>query len=123
MLRINRKEYLDFLLQFKEKELIKVVSEIRRCGKSTLFEIYKDYLKEHGVEEEQIIAINFEELDYEHLNNYRVLYDYIKNLLLPEKMNYIFLDEIQHVEQFEKAVDSLYIKKNVDIYITGSNAY
>lgn len=80
-------------------------------------------MKEHGVEEEQIIAINFEELDYEHLNNYRVLYDYIKNLLLPEKMNYIFLDEIQHVEQFEKAVDSLYIKKNVDIYITGSNAY
>ncbi|MBO5523476.1 MAG: ATP-binding protein [Roseburia sp.] len=123
MLRINRKEYLDFLLQFREKELIKVVSGIRRCGKSTLFEIYKDYLMEHGVEEEQIIAINFEELDYEHLNNYRALYDYIKNLLLPEKMNYIFLDEIQHVEQFEKAVDSLYIKKNVDIYITGSNAY
>lgn len=71
----------------------------------------------------QIIAINFEDIDYEHLTGYRALYDYIKGLLLPDRMNYIFLDEIRHVEQFEKAVDSLFIKENCDVYITGSNAY
>jgi len=70
-----------------------------------------------------IIAINFEDIDFEHLTNYRLLYEYIKPLLLPDKMNYVFLDEIQHVDQFEKAVDSLFIKPNVDVYITGSNAY
>lgn len=123
MERINRQEYLDFLIRFRDKKLIKVISGIRRCGKSTLFEIYRDYLQDYGVKEEQIISINFEELDYEHLNHYRRLYDYIKPLILPDEMTYIFLDEIQHVEQFEKVVDSLYIKPNIDIYITGSNAY
>jgi len=120
---INRSEYLDFLVRSKDKQIIKVVSGLRRSGKSTLFEIYRSWLLNNNVEPQQIISINFEEIDYEHLTDYRRLYDYIKTLLLPDKKNYIFLDEIQHVEQFEKAVDSLFIRKNVDLYITGSNAY
>jgi hypothetical protein len=78
---------------------------------------------ENEVENSQIIAINFENIDFEHLSTYRLLYDYIVEKLIPNKMNYIFLDEIQHVEQFEKAVDSLFLKENCDVYITGSNAY
>jgi len=120
---IERKEYLDWLIRWKEQQIIKVVSGVRRCGKSTMFEIYRDYLIQNGVDAAQIIAINFEDVDYEHLTNYRALYDHIKGSLLPDKMNYIFLDEIQHVEEFEKAVDSLFLKKNCDVYITGSNAY
>lgn len=120
---INRDEYLQKLISFKDKDLIKVVTGIRRCGKSTLFKLFQEYLLDNGVEQDQIININFEDLDYEHINNYRILYDYIKPKLNPNKKNYIFLDEIQHVENFEKAVDSLYINKNVDLYITGSNAF
>lgn len=121
---INRKEYLDFLMRHKDKNVIKVITGIRRSGKSTLFEIYKDYLKSIGVsDDEQIISINFEDLEFEDYREYKNLYKYIINKLNPNKMNYIFLDEIQHVKQFEKAVDSLFIKSNVDIYITGSNAY
>jgi len=99
------------------------VSGLRRSGKSTLFEIYRDWLLKNNVAQEQIISINFEDIDFEHLSDYRLLYNYIKPLLLPDKKNYIFLDEIQHVNEYEKAVDSLFIKKNVDLYITGSNAY
>lgn len=120
---IPRKEYLDFLIQSRDKQIIKVISGIRRCGKSTLFELYKEYLLNNGTEEAQIISINFEDMDYEELQDYHKLHQYIKERLLPDKMNYIFLDEIQHVSSFEKAVDSLFIKKNTDLYITGSNAY
>ncbi|MDD3898788.1 MAG: ATP-binding protein [Syntrophomonadaceae bacterium] len=123
MLRIERKEYLDWLIRWKEKQIIKVVSGVRRCGKSTMFDIYRDYLLESDVNQDQIIMLNFEDVDWEHLTNYRLLYDYIKSMLQPDRMNYIFLDEIQHVEQFEKAVDSLFLKENCDVYITGSNAY
>lgn len=123
MIRIDRKEYLDFLIKSKDKQIIKVVSGVRRCGKSTLFEIYKDYLLENGVEKIQIISINFEDMDYEELTDYKKLYEYIKSKMLKDKKNYIFLDEIQHVENFEKVVDSLFIKENTDLYITGSNAY
>lgn len=123
MQRINRPDYLDFLVRQKDRQIIKVVSGIRRCGKSTLFDIYRDWLLENGVMKEQIISINFEEIDYERLTDYHLLYDHIKPLLLQDRMNYVFLDEIQHVAQFEKAVDSLFIKTNVDVYITGSNAY
>lgn len=120
---IPRNDYLNFLIQSKDKQIIKVISGIRRCGKSTLFEIYKEYLLNNGIKQNQIISINFEDMDYEELQDYHKLYKYIKEKLLPDKMNYIFLDEIQHVQNFEKAVDSLFIKKNIDLYITGSNAY
>lgn len=120
---IQRKEYLNKLIAFKDKQLIKVVTGIRRCGKSTLLEIYQNWLLEHGVEKEQIVSINFEDIDFEELTEYRKLYSHLKERLVPGKVTYIFLDEIQHVEDFPKVVDSLYIKKNVDIYITGSNAY
>ena len=120
---IKRDEYLQKLISFKDKDLIKVVTGIRRCGKSTLFKLFQEYLLDNGIEQDQIININFEDLDYEHINNYRLLYDFIKPKLNPNKKNYIFLDEIQHVENFEKAVDSLYINKNIDLYITGSNAF
>lgn len=120
---IQRKQYLDFLIRSKDKQIIKVISGVRRCGKSTLFELYKSFLLEEGIDNTQIISINFEDIDYEYLTNYKDLYEYIKTRLIPDKMNYVFLDEIQHVQQFEKAVDSLFIKKNVDLYITGSNAY
>ena len=123
MIRIDRKEYLDFLVKSKDRQIIKVVSGVRRCGKSTLFEIYKDFLLENGVEKNQIISINFEDMDYEELTDYKKLYEYIKSKMLTDKKKYIFLDEIQHVDKFEKVVDSLFIKDNVDLYITGSNAY
>lgn len=123
MQRIQRPAYLDFLVRNKDRQIIKVVSGIRRCGKSTLFDIYRDYLLANGVEPECIIAINFEDVDFEHLTDYKRLYEHIKLLLKPNAMNYIFLDEVQHVDMFEKAVDSLFLKKNCDVYITGSNAY
>ncbi|WP_042435885.1 ATP-binding protein [Senegalimassilia anaerobia] len=120
---IARNRYLEWLLSWKDKHVIKVVSGVRRCGKSKLFEIYRDYLMQHGVTADQIIAINFEELEYEDLTSYRELYDYVNARLAPDKTTYVFLDEIQHVDHYEKAVDGLFIKDNVDVYITGSNAY
>lgn len=123
MRRLERPDYLNWFIRQKDKQIIKVVTGVRRCGKSTIFEIYRDYLLAHGVQREQIIPINFEDLEYEELLDYRSLYKYVKERLLPNKMNYIFLDEIQHVGQYEKAVDSLFLKRNCDVYITGSNAY
>lgn len=120
---IERKEYLDELRSWKHEQVIKVVTGIRRCGKSTLLKQYQQELLNNGVLPEQIISVNFEELEYEHLLDYKVLYQYIKERLCQDKMTYIFLDEIQKVESFEKVVDSLYVKENTDIYITGSNAY
>lgn len=119
---INRTEYLEQLKRFKDKYLIKVVTGIRRCGKSTLFELFINYLQESGVKEEQIIKINLEDADY-NFENYKELYDFINKQLDSKKQYYVFLDEVQNVPMFQKAVDSLYIKKNVDVYITGSNAY
>lgn len=120
---IQRDEYLRFLLDWKDQQIIKVISGIRRCGKSTLFELFREKLLQDGVDEKQIIDINFEDADNSELCDYKKLHDHIKGRMLPDKMNYIFLDEIQHVDQFQKAVDSLFIKKNADVYITGSNAY
>ena len=90
MIRIDRKEYLDFLVKSKDRQIIKVVSGVRRCGKSTLFEIYKDFLLENGVEKNQIISINFEDIDYEELTDYKKLYEYIKSKIIEDKKNYIF---------------------------------
>ena len=120
---LQRKEYLDKLIAFRDKQIIKIVTGIRRCGKSTLLRLYQDWLKAQGVSENQIISINFEDMDYEELTDYKKLYAYLKERLVRDNMTYIFLDEIQHVDNFPKVVDSLYIKEKVDIYMTGSNAY
>ena len=119
---IERTEYLEELKRWKDKDLIKVVTGIRRCGKSTLFEQFINYLKETSIKDEQIIHINLEDADYD-FSDYKELYSYINNKLDSKKKYYVFLDEVQNVSKFQKAVDSLYIKKNVDVYITGSNAY
>ena len=119
---IQRPEYLDKLKKFKDKELIKVVTGIRRCGKSTLLEMYKKYLIEIGVEQEQIISVNLEDLKYNFIKDYMDLYNYINDKLKSDKKNYVFIDEIQIIPNFQKVADSLYINKNVDLYITGSNA-
>ena len=119
---IDRSEYLDLLKRFKDKDLIKVITGLRRCGKSTLLEIYKTYLLENGINEDQIISINLEDLKYNFIRDYMSLYNYINENLNSKKKNYIFIDEVQKIEEFQKAVDSLYINKNVDLYITGSNA-
>lgn len=120
---VERKEYLDRLNQWRDEQVIKVITGIRRCGKSTLLLQYQEWLKASGVSEDQIVSVNFEELEYEELQDYRKLYSYLKNRLCERKKTYIFLDEIQKVPSFEKIVDSLYVKPDVDIYITGSNAY
>lgn len=119
---VERKEYLERLIQWKDEQVIKVVTGIRRCGKSTLLLQYQEWLKASGVSDEQIVTINFEELEYEELQDYKKLYAYLKNRLCKGKMTYIFLDEIQKVSAFEKVVDSLYVKPQVDLYVTGSNA-
>ena len=120
---VQRKEYLDQLINWKDEQVIKVVTGIRRCGKSTLLLQFQQWLKENGVTDEQIVSVNFEELEYEELLDYKKLYQYLKERLVSGKTTYIFLDEIQKVSSFEKVVDSLYVKPNVDLYITGSNAY
>ena len=120
---IPRTEYLNFLIDWKEQQIIKVITGIRRCGKSTLFELFQEHLLSCGVAPEQIITINFEDVDNEPLCGYKELYKHVKGRMVPEKMNYIFLDEIQHVAHYEKAVDSLFVQKDTDVYITGSNAY
>ena len=120
---IQREQYLAFLRRHKDQDVIKVVSGVRRCGKSTLFELFKQELLASGVKANQIISINFEDLEYEPLQEYHALHEYIVERLILETPMYVFLDEVQHVPQFEKVVGSLFIKPNVDIYITGSNAY
>ena len=119
---IERPIYLEELKRWKDQNLIKVVTGIRRCGKSTLFDLFITDLLKEGVQKEQIIKINLEDPDY-HFSNYMELYQFIVNQLQEEKKYYVFLDEVQNVVDFQKAVDGLYIKKNVDLYITGSNAY
>lgn len=119
---INREEYLNELIRWKDKDLIKVVTGIRRCGKSTLFDLFIDYLKMSGVKSNQIIYINLEDADYD-FKDYKELYHFINEKIISENNFYVFLDEVQNVPGFQRAVDSLYIKKNVDVYITGSNAY
>lgn len=120
---IKRTEYLEQLISWREKQIIKVITGVRRCGKSTLLELYKAYLLEQGVQDNQIVSINFEDYDYVDLLQPRQLYAYIKERLVPGRMTYLFFDEIQNVQEYEKVVDSLYIKPNVDVYLTGSNAY
>lgn len=119
--RIIRKEYLERLNNLKHKKLIKIVTGIRRCGKSTVLEMFRDQLLQEGIEENQIIFLNLEEYENKELRNPDNLHKYIKERL-NSKMNYIILDEIQRVEDFPDVVDSLYVKQNVDLYLTGSNS-
>lgn len=114
---IQRDVYLKKLIDFKDKDLIKIITGIRRCGKSTLFDIYINYLKEQGIQDEQIIKINLESQDF-NFENYKELYNYIKGKIVSNKKNYVFIDEVQSIEEFQKAIDSLYINKNIDLYIT-----
>lgn len=123
MNRINRDNYLSVLKNLKDQQIIKVITGIRRCGKSTLLEMFQDFLKNNGVKDNQIISINFENADFEELQDRTKLYNYIKSKLISGKKTYIFLDEIQNVNEFEKVVDSFFINKDVDLYITGSNAW
>jgi len=120
---IIREEYLNKLKALKDKQIIKIVTGIRRCGKSTLLLQFQDWLIEQGVNQSQIIFINFEDLEYEDLNDYRSLYQYLKENLKKNSKTYIFLDEIQNVDKFPKVLDSLLLNPDVDLYVTGSNAY
>lgn len=120
---IERNSYLNQLLDWKDKNIIKVLTGIRRCGKSTILNQFQSYLMNHGVAENQIISINFEEMEFDELLDYKKLYQYIKERMVDHKRMYIFLDEVQNVAMYEKVVDSLYVKEDIDIYITGSNSY
>ena len=120
---IKRPVYLEQLIRFRNKDVIKVVTGIRRCGKSTLFDLFCEYLLQQEVSPEQIIRINLEDPDFFEIQDYLQLYRLIKDRLQPDVMNYIFIDEVQNVSEFQKAVDGLFIKSNCDVYITGSNAY
>ena len=120
---IERKEYLDFLIKLKDKNIIKVVTGIKRCGKSTLFELYKKYLFENGVKDEQIISLNFENPSDMKFSDWKDLYNYVNDKIDSKKMYYVFLDEVQILEHFEKAVAGLFLNKNIDLYVTGSDSY
>jgi predicted AAA+ superfamily ATPase len=120
---INRPSYINKLLSFKDKHLIKILTGVHRCGKSTLFNLYQRELLKSGVTQEQIININFEDPQYRQLLSWETLYDHVNERLLANQKNYIFFDEIQNVKDFQKAADGLFIKENVDLYLTGSNAH
>lgn len=119
---IERKEYLEKLKALRGKQLIKIITGVRRCGKSTLLEMFRAHLRQNGVSEKNIISINLEDYDFKALRQPDALHEYMKNRLVKDKMTYIFIDEIQQCECFPEVIDSLYIKPNVDIYLTGSNA-
>lgn len=123
MKQINRPEYLQFLTSWKDEDVIKVVSGVRRCGKSTLFEMFKQQLRKEGVKEKQIISINFEDIDFDNLRTPTALNNYIKEHIQEKNNYYVFLDEIQNVSEFERVVNSLQLNEKLDIYLTGSNAY
>lgn len=120
---IERKVYLDDLISFKDKHVIKVITGVRRCGKSTLLEMFQHYLLDSGIKEAQIISVNLEDGEYRNIRSSQALYTYIDERLRKNEMNYVCIDEAQQAENFQEAIDWLYTKKNVDMYITGSNAF
>ncbi len=120
---VQRRQYMDKLIKWCDRQVIKVVTGIRRCGKSTLLQMFREYLLQQGVGEQQCIFLNMEDMKYEQLKDYHKLYEYIEERISDTGKYYIFLDEIQLVPEFEKVVDSLYLRDNLDIYLTGSNAY
>lgn len=120
---VIRKEFQEQLLKWQNKKVIKVITGVRRCGKSTLLLEFQKTLLSQGITQDCIQSINLDSIENEHLYDYHILYNQITENLIPTKMNYIFLDEIQMVPDFEKAINSLFLKDNIDLYITGSNAY
>ena len=119
---IERKEYLEKLVALRDKQIIKVITGVRRCGKSTLLEMFRENLINTGVSEDNIVFVNLEDYDFKALRQPDALHEYIKMRLVKGEMTYVFIDEIQQCKQFPEVIDSLYIKPNVDIYFTGSNA-
>ena len=119
---LKRDKYLDQLIEVKDLNLIKVITGVRRCGKSTLLLQYKDYLLENGIKDSDILYMSFESAEWYEIKDYKDLYNYIKSKYHDKKV-YLLLDEVQNVEDWEKAVNSLLVDINCDIYITGSNAY
>lgn len=119
---IQRLEYINILKEFKDKRVIKVVTGVRRCGKSTILKQYQHYLKQEGISDNHIISVDLEDGNYRHIDNANTLYDYIVGLLNENSKNYVFIDEVQIINDFQKAVDWLYVKENVDLYISGSNS-
>lgn len=119
----SRDIYLNKLVNFKDKPLIKVITGIRRCGKSTLLDLFEEYLLNNGIKKENIIHMNFEDLIYDEIKDYKDLNKYIKEKILDNDKKYIILDEIQQISNWEKAINSFLVTLNCDIYITGSNAY
>ncbi|MCK9330848.1 MAG: ATP-binding protein [Candidatus Cloacimonetes bacterium] len=120
---VERKQYLEKLWKWKDAQVIKVVTGIRRCGKSTLLQMFQGELKKQEVADDQIISVNFEDIGFSELLDYQNLFKYVTKRLCNGKKTYVFLDEIQIVPEFQKAVDSLFLNANIDLYITGSNAY
>ncbi len=120
---IERKEYINLLEKWKDKKIIKVVTGIRRCGKSSLLRMFCQKVLAEGVSAEQVQELNFEDMENEPFLDYKALYAHVKKNLCKDKMNYLFFDEIQMVDGFQKVIDSLFLLDNVDIYVTGSNAY
>ena len=124
MKQIERKDYLNALIGLRDRNLIKVLTGVRRCGKSTVMQMFRDYLISDGVGDQRIVFLNFEEIENRKwLNDFERLYYHIVNQLDLSKPCYVFLDEVQQIKAFEHLVDGLYAKKNIDVYITGSNAY
>lgn len=120
---INRPTYMDMLLEFKDKKVIKIVTGIRRCGKSTLLQLFAQRLREAGVDEAHIVQMNFESIRYRELGDYLALYKAVSDRIVPGKKTYIILDEVQMVSGWARAIDSFLVDFDVDIYLTGSNAY
>ena len=120
---IERPFYLDWLERWRDRDVIKAVTGLRRCGKSTLFQLYRQKLLASGVAEKQIVSLNFEDTELDGLQTSADVLTYLKPRLLAGRKTYVFLDEVQRIPQFERLVDGLFVKKNLDVYITGSNAY
>jgi predicted AAA+ superfamily ATPase len=121
---ISRNNYIEKLIAYKDQDLIKVVTGFRRAGKSTLLEMYRAELKKLSVSSKQMVSLNFEEMElHKYLNDLEGLYDYIISQIDLSKPCYVFLDEVQNVNSFERLVDGLFVKPNIDVYITGSNAH
>ncbi len=120
---IDRPEYLKQLIENKDIDLVKIITGIRRCGKSSLLDLFHQYLLENGISSENIIHMNLESLQYRDLSNYLSFYDYVSNRIVGKGKTYLIFDELQMVEHWEKAIESFRLDFDVDIYITGSNAY